>query len=347
MVRIPALSVLFVASLALAAPQQHAPGLPHAFANWTETSPPTSQPVASTSGRGADAAVLEEYGLRESTTATYASGANTATVQALQFGDATGAYGAFTFFRQPQMRPEDIGRAGSAAGGHFLVWTGVTVLDAQFSHPAVSERGALQALIAGIPQPAGPDAVPPSLPRYLPTAQLDPASVRYAIGPAAYARMGGEVPVNDIDFSQDAEAITAKYGPPNAQGTLTLIMYPTPQIATAHLNAIRAHETGIATRRIGPMVAVVDAAYPKAQELLQKIQFNDYVTINHPEGYVSEAVKVSRLLLGIATLTGILLGGALLLGIFLGGGRAVFRRLRGRPLSTVSEEEFISLHLER
>jgi hypothetical protein len=79
--------------------------------------------------------------------------------------------------------------------------------------------------------------------------------------------------------------------------------------------------------------------------LLGAIHFNDYVTMNHPEGYVPETVKLYRLLRGITMLTVVLVGGALLLGVFLGGGRAALRLLRGKPASSVSEEEFISLHL--
>ena len=79
--------------------------------------------------------------------------------------------------------------------------------------------------------------------------------------------------------------------------------------------------------------------------MLDLVQYNDYVTINHPEGYVSETMKLYRLLTGITVLVVILVGAAILLGIFLGGGRALLRKLQGKPVSTVSEEEFISLHL--
>ena len=342
--RIFAIPVVFAATLAFAAPQAAPPLLPHEFAGWTETVPASTTSAAPDSP---DAAVLKEYGLTQMATGTYASGTNRLTVRALKFSDATGAYGAFTFYRQPQMRAEDIARAGAVQGGHFLVWTGATVVDASFAHPGPDERAVVSALAAQIPKPPGPEGVPPSLPHYLPATQLDPSTVRYAIGPGAYERMGGTVPAADIDFSQDAEAVTAKYGAPGAQGTLTLIMYPTPQIAAAHLKSISAHaqSSGWLTRRSGPLLAVVSAGYPRAQQLLDEIRFQDYVTVNHPEGYVSEAVKVSRLLLGIAALTGILLAGALLLGIFLGGGRALYRIVRGKPVSSVSEEEFISLHL--
>ena len=49
--------------------------------------------------------------------------------------------------------------------------------------------------------------------------------------------------------------------------------------------------------------------------------------------------------MGITMLVVVLVSAALLLGLFLGGGRALVRILRGKPVSTVSEEEFISLHL--
>ena len=44
-------------------------------------------------------------------------------------------------------------------------------------------------------------------------------------------------------------------------------------------------------------------------------------------------------------LTGILGASSLLLGVFLGGGRAVVRRLRGKPVSSLNDEDFISLKL--
>jgi hypothetical protein len=338
------LTVWLLSPVAFAAPQPPPVLLPQGFSGWSQTGPARS---SSSIADSPDAAVLREYGVAQVATATYASGSNRLTVRALRFRDATGAFGAFTFYRQPQMHPENIARAGAAAGDHYLVWTGATVLDATFSRAAADERSLVSALARQIPQPPGAEGVPPSLPRYLPTKQLDPASVRYAIGPAAWERLGGAIPADAIDFSQDAEAVSARYGAPGAQGALTLIMYPTPQIAAAHLKTIAAgsHTENLIVRRSGPLLAVLSGNYPNRKQLLDQIRFNDYVTINHPEGYVSEAVKVSRLLLGIAALTGILLAGALLLGLFLGGGRAMIRMMLGKPASSVTEEEFISLHL--
>jgi hypothetical protein len=291
--------------------------------------------------------VLNEYGLTQSATATYQCGSNSLSVRGYHFNDATGAYGAFTFFRQPAMHAEKIGRDAAVAGTHHLFWTGTTVVDATFTRPSPDESDAIASLASQIPQVHGAAGVPPSLPHYLPTAQLDPATVRYAIGPAAWAGMGGKLPASTIDFGQDTEAVTAQYGPPGAQTTLTLLLYPTPQIAGAHLKAIDAlaKSGGLATKRSGPLLAIVNGNTPTARQLLGAVQFNDYVTINHPEGYVPETVKLYRLLMGITMLVVILICAALILGLFFGGGRALIRMLRGKPVSAVTEEEFISLHL--
>jgi len=336
-------AVLFLPALALAAPAQPpAPLLPHAFAGWTEVSSATVAPAS------ANTAILAEDGLTQSETATYASHADRLTVRAWRFRDATGAYGAFTFFRPAGSREEDIGRAGALSGNRFLVWKGATLLDATFAHPSAADKSTLAALAALMPQLFGADGVPPSLPNFLPKDQLDATSIRYAIGPAAFAQSGSSVALQDVDFPQDAEVVTALYGPPAAQGTLTLILYPTPQIAATHLASI-AKSPALEAKRSGPLVAVLTGrlAPPDAKKILDAVRFNDLVTINHPEGYVSEAAKLAALLLGIAALTAILIGASLLVALLLGGGRAIVRILRGKPASAVVEEEFISLNLGR
>lgn len=317
--------------------------LPQSFSNWArQATPPSSSDTVSPD-------VLHEYGLAQSTGATYTSGTNQLTVQALQFKDATGAYGAFTYLRRPGMHPETLGHDGASSGDRYLFWSGTTVVDATFVAPSPEEKSTIAALAGQLPQVGGAASIPPSLPHYLPARQLDPASIRYVIGPAAYSGIGGQLPPSVIDFSQDTEVVTAQYGPPDARGTLTLLLYPTPQIAAAHLKTFDAltNSSGLLTKRSGPLVAIVSGSLSpqNAQQLLNAIHFNDYVTINHPEGYVPEGAKLYRLLLGITVLVGILMCAALLLGLFLGGGRALIRVLRGKPVSTVSEEEFISLHL--
>ncbi len=343
MMRFLAGAVLLVSLAANTAPA--APLLPGSFGGWTVLPGKDSMqsPAPETS------AALEEYGLVQRASATYYKGSADLTVSVWQFKDATGAYGAFTFLLQPKMHAEKIGSGGAAEGGHFLVWRGGTVVSAEFSHPASGDKASLDALAAQLPGVAGGASVAPSLPRYLPPRGLDPESVRYAIGPVAYRQAGGVLPPDMIGFSDEAEAVTAKYGPANAEATLTLILYPTPQIAASHLKAIDglAKTRGLMTKRSGPLLAVVSRNDEQAKRLLSAVRFKDLVIMNRPEGYVNEAAKVAQLLLGIATLTGILIGGAVLVALFLGGGRAMLRRIQGKPVSSVNDEEFISLNLRR
>jgi hypothetical protein len=206
------------------------------------------------------------------------------------------------------------------------------------------------------------------LPGYLPHQDLAAGLTHYALGPEAYARGGGVLPVALVDFaSSSAEAVTANYSNRDGDGQITLLIYPTPQLAAARLRDIDAflkagnsqatwppplaesHSSSLLTRRSGPIVAVITGSLPAAtaHKLLNQVNYQADVVWNNPQGYVSEGSKVARLILGIFALVGILGGAAILLGLFLGGGRALYRVMRGKPASAFQEEtEFIQLHLE-
>ena len=340
-------------AMAIAAPP--APLLPAHFARWAETAAPQTGTTPETAD-AANADVLREYGLQDFAAATYASGKQTLTLHAFRFADATGAYGAFTFYRQPQMKTVNLGKGGAEDGGHFLLWTGATVIDATFGAGAKPDGSALQTLAAALRQPAGSEGVPPSLPHYLPPNALEPGSVHYSTGPVAYTRGGGVLPANVVRFDQDAEALTAQYDAHGGKGTLTLLMYPTPQMAGGRVQAVDAllkngsipgNAASLQERRSGPLLAITsgDFTQEEAQHLLDQVKFAGYVTVDRPQGYISEAAKTAKLLVGIATLTVVLGGAAILLGLFFGGGRAMIRVLRGKPPSSLSDEQFITLHL--
>src|ERR1019366_9996249 len=80
--------------------------LPESFPGWTKAGSAQS----TTDPAKADAAypaVLKEYGFTGAETVTYTrADGRKLTVKAARFNDATGAYGAFTFYRQPTMGTE-------------------------------------------------------------------------------------------------------------------------------------------------------------------------------------------------------------------------------------------------
>ncbi len=309
-------------------------------------------------------AVLTEAGFTEADTARYAgTGAASWTVEVLRFGDATGAFSAFTFYRDPSMQPQSlagkpIGENSAEGPDVFLVQKAASLvrvrrLDAPLSSGVAEAQAGLnasvQALVETLPMIQGPEAVPPTLPGLLPEDGLDRRTVHYAIGPAAYH---GPLPANIVDFSRDAEAATAVYHlHGGSTAVLTLLMLPTPQIAGTELRAAEAlpnPSLRLATRRSGPLVGVVSGAgvsLRDAQALLGEIHYVADVTIDQPQGYTSEVAKAAKLLLGIAYLTALLLIAAVVIAIFLGGGRLLMRRLQGKPDSSMNDDDFISLKL--
>ena len=200
--------------------------------------------------------------------------------------------------------------------------------------------------------------MPPNLPHYLPLRASTPAvcatpSVPLPMrAPEVFCRPRWSI------SAVMPEAVTAQYTARDGKGTLTLLEYPTPQIAIARAKAIDeqlkqgavtgGNATALGVHRSGPLVAITSGNFStnEAQALLANVKYEAEVTWNHPEGYVSEVKKTARLLLGILYLTGILGTASILLGLFLGGGRALLRRLRGKPVSTLNDDYFISLKLD-
>jgi len=333
----------------LVMPKPPQPLLPRSFAGWTSIAQPRTGTTLDPADQN-DGDVLQEYGLKDYAVADYTRAGRHLTARARRFADATGAYGAFTFFRHAGMHSEDIGREAAGSGNEVLFWTGTTLVDAVFD--AVPDKSALKALAEAIPPAPGPEGVAPSLPHRLPAQGLQPDSIRYFIGPAAYQRSGGNLPANLIDFTRDPEVVTAQYAAREGKGNLTIIEYPTPQIAIARAKAIneQLRQTGSppnAVHRSGPLIAVAggNLAFGQAHDLLESVKYEAELTVDHARSYVSEVKKTARLVLGIIYLTFILGASSMLVGLFLGGGRAFVRRLRGKPISSLNDEDFITLKL--
>ena len=234
------------------------------------------------------------------------------------------------------------------------------MVEMTFEHSATDEESAIKALAAKLPPTVGSDAVAPTLPDYLPVKSLDKSTVRYAIGPVAFARGGGVLPPGAVNFSQDAEAVTAQYTTAAGRGTLTLIGYPTPQMAMhaeKELNALlkgslpealqQSNSAALGVHRSGPLVAVTSGNFSRAeaQSLLAQVKYQAEVTLNRSPNPGNEVKRAAKMLLGIAYLTAIVVACALLIGMLLGGGRALWRVTHGKPISTVYEEDFIRLKL--
>ena len=326
------------------------PLLPQEFGAWKQT--PDSATDAN--NVGPDATAVKECGVKRSTQALYTSGGRKITVSAMEFGDATGAYSAFTLWLRPGMKiGKDLGVHSASGIGEVLFEEGVTTVIAQGA--SAGDVPALRLLAARLPKVGGTKGLAPLLPKYLPVKGLQADTVRYALGPAGYNAMGGVLPGEILGFDKAGEAVMAKYA---GKGTLTLFLYPTPQIAGDHGRQIEAvlNKPGVTgpsgagtvkLRREGPLVLLTTGAWTAAdaQAMVEGIHLRQDVTFDKkmPLEFHAEVQKTYSLLTSIAVLSGVLMTAAVILGLFLGGARAGIRMLQGKPAA--SEPEFLRIDL--
>lgn len=327
--------------------------LPPNFGGWQQSSNAANAPQGNLSLTTVSKQALEECGPLRSQVIAYTHAARTMRVEAVEFGDRTGAYSAFTLVERPDMRPaKDLGSAAAMGDGAVLFTQGDSVVLA--SPASEADVPALRDLAKVLPKVTGSRGVAPLLPSFVPDEHLVPGSLRYALGPATYAAEGGVLPANSLGWAKSAEAVTASYDAKRGHETLTLLMYPTPQIAQAFERALSNGVKGLGpsftnaqVHRDQELVVVASGALAAkdALAMISDVHMKQTVAVDRymPPVFQTEVQKTFSLLQNIAILSGILMGAAILLGLFLGGGRAAIRVLQGKPAAV--EPEFLSLHL--
>src|ERR1039458_5171108 len=142
--------------------------LPTEFAGWQIKGPVTrsDDPAAAD---GTNAPVLTEYGFQRLEKAAYTrdDGRNLV-IKAAVFADASGAYGAFTYYYSEEMGQETIGGQAAFLNNRVLFYQGNVLVDAVFDRMSVMSASQMRQLAGLLPQAAGGKNKPPSLPAYLP-----------------------------------------------------------------------------------------------------------------------------------------------------------------------------------
>ena len=341
--------------------------LPDSFAGWVEAGAPKKLNDAALAD-ATNAAALKEYDFADGVLAQYKRGGETLSLRALRFRDVSGAFGAYSFYRQNGWPKEEIGTGATSNHNRVLFWVGYTLVDANFSRIGPMSGAELRELAGQLPVPEGGKALPPPILADLPQTNLDGQTMHYALGAASYAGAGGVLPAELVGFDNGAETVTANYSLRSGPATLTIIDYPTPQMAAAQETKIRAYIKGVQAaghaqpgwpkpledsdlaslevRRSGPLVALVsgDAIPDESHKLLATVHYESEL-MSIPQPTESEVSKTGKLLIGITVLVLIGISAAFLLAFFLGGFRALYRIARGRPASSVYDVEFISLNL--
>jgi hypothetical protein len=335
--------------------------LPTSFAGWELS----GEPRLGTDPRQIDSAssrVLTEDRFIGYELATYKREDRTLVLKAAQFADAAGAYAAFTFYRQPMMRSEDIGMLAASRNDRVLFFSGNLLVDAQFDRVTAMSGTQLRELAARLPQATGPAATLPTLPNYLPRKQLAPQTARYLIGPEAYAALNTELNTelspSLIDFSKSPELLWARIaGEAPGSAEILLIAYPTPHIAINKLgsfeqlvqrsNAETNDSETSAVKRSGPIIALVrgNISRSDATRILDGINYDANVTWNENTG-LGKRENIGGLVIAAIALAAILFVMSIAAGAVFGFGRYLLPRFRAKKAGETHDDgEMIRLDL--
>lgn len=336
--------------------------LPPQFEGWQmQGSPQTSTDPAAADP--ANAVVLKEYRFTDLESATYTrDDGRTLKIRAARFADASGAFGAYTFYLQPDMRKEQIGDQGASLGERVLFYRGHVLVDAQFSKESPMSGDQLRGLSGTLPRPGGSAGNLPAFIEFMPRRDYIPNTQKYVMGPVALGTLGLPVSTDLVDFNASSEVSLGRYNTSSGEGTVILISYPTPQLAAEHLRRINAAhqlaapQTGELTiacshdfcdKRTGPIVAIASGGISDsdAKSLLGMVNYEANVTWNTPTSS-PEVHDLYMLILNIVILCAVLAGLAIIAGVAFGGFRILMKRMYPDKVFDRPEQmEFISLRL--
>jgi hypothetical protein len=336
--------------------------LPQQFGGWEMQ----GHPQMSTDPTAADptnAAVLKEYRFSDLESSTYTrDDGRTLKIRAARFADASGAFGAYTFYLQPEMAKEQIDDQGASLGQRVLFYRGNVLVDAQFSMQSAMSVAQLRELAGALPRPNGNTANLPTFIEFMPHRGYVANTQKYVMGPAALAAQAPPVSADLVDFNASSEVSLARYNTSSGEARLMLISYPTPQLAAEHLRRIdSAHQMarpqdGVASvenagsfsdKRTGPIIAIATGpvSASDAKSLLGMVNWEASVTWNQATDN-AQARDLYMLILNIVILCGVLAGLAVVAGVAFGGIRILMKRwYPDKVFDRPGQMEFISLRL--
>ena len=336
--------------------------LPPQFAGWhiSGSTHGSKDPAVADS---VNAALLKEYGLTDFESGTYTrEDGRKIALKAIRFADASGAYGAFTYYKMPQMLKESVPDQGASLNERVLFYRGNILVDAVFEKLSAMSAAELRELSEALPRPAGNTRNLPSLPAYLPKSGYVKNTAKYVVGPVGLEKLSAPLSAQLVDFNASAEVALGNYQTADGVATLMLIAYPTPQLAAEHLRRIDAANqpnpqpqpgTPIVIagpmfdKRTGPMLVIATGTISQgeARALLSAVNYEADVTWNE-NTYQGKKNNLGNLLLNVFLLCGILIVFAGVAGLAFGGIRIFFNHiLPERVLHREKATDFISLNL--
>ena len=306
--------------------------MPKVFAGWEFQKADTATDAAKADPVYAD--MLKEYGFVDVAFAQYTKPGRNMAIKIARFNDASGAYGAYLFYRAPEMAPEQIGDAAASNNERVLFYKGNLLVDVKLDKVTPMSAGELRELANDLPKPSGNEANLPTVMNYLPKQGMVENSTKYVAGPVGLSKLGSVLSPDVVDFNTGAEIASAQYKTGEGEATLQLISYPTPAVAGAKLKTIDTPPTAQAgnqikkwAKRTGPLVAVVSGniSESEAKTLLASVNYDADITWNQ-NTFFDKKNNIGYLLVNVILLIAILFGLMIVAGVVFFGFRVTLKK---------------------
>ena len=289
------------------------------------------------------------------------SGASPLSVEVFTLLDSHAAYSLLTLLRENHVQVGPPGDAFTAGNDGFLFARGrffVRILGKGASKELLEKSAA--AVGAKVEQVSSGGGQP-GLFAYFPPDGYDVSSLRYFPSQDAYKTwMKGKTP-EYIDTNYDMEIATARYSAGNGSGTVSLLKFPTPELAEEYYDELATFLSAVPdglsiyARRAGPLVACLEGNYDPASayRLLSEVKFSyslhwiddDGSSAGIVWGIPSVVLRavVNSLIFSLAA--GV---AAILLGLALGAGWFMYRhyKYKRNPIPLEEDPYFNRLNLK-
>ena len=336
-----------LAALVVAALPAFAQGiLPTSVSGWTSR--------GSTANPGpidnAQSSAFREYGYVSGETQSYVQASNRIEVALYKFKDPSGAYGAYSFLRQPDMAKADLTEHSSASSDRALALAGNFVLDIHADHIADRERQ-LKSLVSAVAQHAR-EGLLPSLWEHLPQENIVPRSDRYILGPQTLnqlfpGNLGDSPGIPEWRGSRSGALSPERAGCGAADRRLP---YSSTGAAATCFAAkeiqLERRESGAGSplyaKRTITLLAIVAGAPSQADagNLLSAVHSGTELTWNEPTFQFKEP-RIEMMIVGSIVGSGVICLFALIAGISFGGLRLVVKRVM--PGKVFDRSEYVQI----
>jgi hypothetical protein len=230
--------------------------------------------------RVADGSFFLDVGFNKYARRIYSAGdAGSLSIEVVTLRDSRAAYSLLTLLRKADLQTGPPGDAYTASAGDLRFANGRRWVRIQGSHVPEDLLKRVATSVSNRIDPERKKA--PSIISHLPKSGLDISSLRYFVGAKSFEAYSSASPTGLLEFSSDMEVAQARYSANNQTGILSLLSFPTSQVAEEYyagmyaaspqMNASRTY-----AKKAGPLVAILEGNFDPgaADKILSSLKFS-------------------------------------------------------------------------